>query len=58
MDKTKAACGWVLGLWENRGFDSRGHKSTNDLSLYRRLLVHSMFVHAVCVLDCLWSCCI
>lgn len=58
MDETKAACGWVFGLWEKRGSDSRGHKSANDLSLYSRLLVDRMFVHAVPVLDRFWSCCI
>lgn len=58
MDETKAVCGCVFGLWENGDFDSRACKSTNDLSLYSRILVHSMFMHAVSVLGHVWSCCI
>jgi len=58
IEETKTACGWVFDLWENRGFDSRDRKSADDLSLYSRLLVCSMFVHAVSVLDHVWSCCI
>lgn len=55
MDDTKVACGWLFGLWKQKGFDNRGCKSANDLSLCGGLLVHSMFVHVVSVIDCVWS---